>query len=109
MQTLYQYGGRKFWIHNTGPLGCAPKELALHAHNATDLDKIGCFRVHNDLAKLFNKGLHKMCKELRSLLKDAVIVYVDVYTIKYNLFAEPSKYGNKAPHTHTHTHLIVCE
>ncbi|KAL7590630.1 hypothetical protein Lser_V15G41455 [Lactuca serriola] len=97
VQTLYQYGGRKFWIHNTGPLGCAPKELALHAHNATDLDKIGCFRVHNDLAKLFNKGLHKMCKELRSLLKDAVIVYVDVYTIKYNLFAEPSKYGFVEP------------
>ncbi|CAH1434205.1 unnamed protein product [Lactuca virosa] len=97
VQNLYQSGGRKFWVYSTGPQGCAPKELALHAHNDTDLDRIGCFRVHNDLAKLFNKGLRSMCKELRSELKDAAILYVDVYTIKYNLFAKASKYGFVEP------------
>lgn len=88
--------GIKLNIHvfNTGPQGCAPKELALHKHNDTDLDKIGCYRVHNDLSKLFNKLLRSMCNELKSVLKDATIVYVDVYTIKYDLFANPSKYGN---------------
>ncbi|KAE8679581.1 GDSL esterase/lipase [Hibiscus syriacus] len=97
IQNIYSYGGRKFWIHNIGPLGCAPKELALHPHTKADLDRIGCFRVHNDLAKAFNRGLSDICKEMRTVLKDATIVYVDVYSIKYKLFSKFKKYGFEDP------------
>ncbi|XP_026397454.1 GDSL esterase/lipase At3g62280-like [Papaver somniferum] len=98
IQKLYERGASKFWIHNTGPLGCAPKELALHPHNDTDLDQIGCFKVHNDLAKAFNEGLKVICNELRSTYKDATIVYVDIYKIKYELFREYKSYGFTKPH-----------
>ncbi|KAL5700742.1 hypothetical protein ACHQM5_026150 [Ranunculus cassubicifolius] len=99
IQNLYQLGARKFWIHNTGPLGCQAKELALHKHTSRDLDRYGCLRGHNDVSIAFNKGLLAVWKELQSTLKDATIVHVDIYAIKYDLFVNHKKYGFKFPLT----------
>ncbi|GMH28011.1 hypothetical protein Nepgr_029854 [Nepenthes gracilis] len=97
IEAIYDSGGRKFWVHNTGPLGCAAKELALHPHDRKDLDRIGCLRVHNQAAKAFNRGLRRLCEYVRSVLEDAIVVYVDVYAVKYRLFAKYEEYGFKEP------------
>ncbi|CAA2974943.1 GDSL esterase lipase At1g09390 [Olea europaea subsp. europaea] len=97
IKELYNQGGRKFWVHNTGPFGCLPQKLALEKHTSEDLDPFGCISSHNTIAKLFNGGLDHLCQELRSELKDATIIYVDIYAIKYDLIANSSKYGFPNP------------
>ncbi|KAJ9180364.1 hypothetical protein P3X46_008622 [Hevea brasiliensis] len=95
VKTLYDQGGRKFWIHNTGPLGCLPQKLALVQKK--DLDPHGCISSYNSAAKLFNEGLRRSCQRMRSQLTGATIVYVDMYSVKYDLIANSSKYGFSNP------------
>ncbi|XP_010553708.1 PREDICTED: GDSL esterase/lipase At1g09390 [Tarenaya hassleriana] len=95
VKTLYNQGGRKFWIHNTGPLGCLPQKLEMVQKK--DLDEHGCLASYNSAAKLFNEGLDHMCRDLRTELRDATVVYVDVYAIKYDLIANATKYGFEKP------------
>ncbi|XP_077218084.1 GDSL esterase/lipase LIP-4-like [Tasmannia lanceolata] len=99
VKTIYEHGGKKFWIHNTGPLGCLPQKLSLFKKANGDLDVCGCIKSFNDAAKAFNVGLHDLCEEMRSELKDATIVYVDIYAIKYDLIANFAKYGFTNPLT----------
>ncbi|KAL5700741.1 hypothetical protein ACHQM5_026149 [Ranunculus cassubicifolius] len=94
---LYQNGAKNFWIHGTGPQGCAPKELALHAHTTNDLDGIGCYKVFNDVSIEFNRQLLALIGEFRSNLTDTTIVYVDIYAIKYKLFAKFREYEFQLP------------
>ncbi|XP_010415016.1 PREDICTED: GDSL esterase/lipase LIP-4-like isoform X1 [Camelina sativa] len=95
IKRLYDEGGRRFWIHNTGPLGCLPQKLSMVT--SKDLDQHGCLASYNSAAKLFNQRLDHMCEELRSQLKDATIIYVDIYTIKYSLIANSNEYGFGRP------------
>lgn len=94
MQTLYNQGGRKFWMHNTGPLGCLPQKLSLvQLLQKKDLDEHGCISSYNAAARLFNEALIHSCQEMRLEMKDATIVYVDIYSIKYDLISNAAKYG----------------
>ncbi|KAJ8439240.1 hypothetical protein Cgig2_030175 [Carnegiea gigantea] len=82
LKTLYDEGGRKFWIHNTGPLGCLPELLWLAQPDKEDLDTSGCISSQNSVAKLFNEALLQLCQDIKSEMVDATIVYVDIYSIK---------------------------
>lgn len=93
VQLLHQNGARKFSIYNTGPFGCLPQKLALLKTNDSKLDELGCLADFNNAAKAFNAGLSALCDQLRSEFKNATIVYIDIYAIKYDLIANHAKYG----------------
>lgn len=80
-------------MHNAGPLGCLPQQLGIRKPNATEVDQYGCISILNEGAKVFNSKLDDLCQQLRLEMKDSTIVYVDVYTIKYNLIVNSSSYG----------------
>ncbi|XP_010270892.1 PREDICTED: GDSL esterase/lipase At1g09390-like [Nelumbo nucifera] len=97
VKTIYDQGGRNFWIHSTGPLGCLPQKLTMVPKTRGDLDRYGCLRSYNDAAKVFNGGLVALCEQMRSELRNSTIVYVDIFAIKYDLIANPTKYGFQKP------------
>ncbi|KAH6754743.1 hypothetical protein C2S53_020646 [Perilla frutescens var. hirtella] len=97
MQAIYANGGRKFWIHNTGPLGCLPGTLSIKKPNASEVDDYGCVASINRAAQEFNSKLNALCEGLRFELQNSTIVYVDVYAIKYKIIASASSYGFEQP------------
>ncbi|CAI9101344.1 OLC1v1038645C1 [Oldenlandia corymbosa var. corymbosa] len=97
VQALYAEGGRKFWIHNTGPLGCLPKKLSSAQKLPGDVDQHGCLSSYNAAAMSFNKALLHLCQDLKSAMPDATIVYVDIYSIKFDLIINSAEYGFSNP------------
>ncbi|KAH9624779.1 hypothetical protein KSS87_014790 [Heliosperma pusillum] len=97
LKALYDHGGRKFWVHNTGPLGCLPQKLWLMENKEGDVDASGCISSYNSAAQLFNTALLHLCQEMTSQLVGATIVHVDIYSIKYDIISNASKYGFSSP------------
>ncbi|XXG57040.1 hypothetical protein AAC387_Pa03g4296 [Persea americana] len=101
VKDVYKQGGRSFWIHNTGPLGCLAYVLDARNFTKDQLDQVGCAIPLNELAQNFNKRLNQTVVQLRKDLPLAAFTYADVYSAKYNLFKQPEKYGFEHP-------LMVC-
>jgi len=92
MQTTYDHGGKNSWLHNTGPSGCLPESIS-KSKDDSDLDPYGCVMTLNNGAKELNARLSAVCDELNSELEDAIVVDNDIYSIKYDLIANYSNYG----------------
>ncbi|KAL3813549.1 hypothetical protein ACJIZ3_014817 [Penstemon smallii] len=97
IEKLYEQGAKKFWIHNTGPLGCLPENIVKYGTDPSKLDGLGCVRSQNQASKIFNLQLHALFKKLQGKYQDANVTYVDIFTIKSNLIANYSKYGFEQP------------
>lgn len=95
---IYGYqGGRSFWIHNTGPVGCYPYVMDRFPITAAQVDKVGCASPFNNVAQFFNKKLKEAVAHLRDDLPEAAITYVDVYSLKYDLISHAKKHGFEHP------------
>ncbi|KAI3720354.1 hypothetical protein L6452_21270 [Arctium lappa] len=90
-------GGRSFWIHNTGPIGCLPYVMVHLPIRAGQMDKNGCARPFNELAQFFNRQLKDLVGQLHEELPEAAITYVDIYKARYTLISQASKYGFHHP------------
>ncbi|XP_006645844.2 GDSL esterase/lipase LIP-4-like [Oryza brachyantha] len=97
IQTLYSNGSRNFWIHGTGALGCLPQKLSIPRKNDSDLDSNGCLKTYNRAAVAFNAALGSLCDQLSAQMRDAAIVYTDLFPLKYDLVANHTKYGFDKP------------
>ncbi|KAK7395818.1 hypothetical protein VNO78_16389 [Psophocarpus tetragonolobus] len=118
VQYLHELGARTFWIHNTGPIGCLP--VAMPVHNAKNqslvagyLDLNGCVNYQNDMAREFNKKLKNTVVKLRSHYPDASLIYVDMFSAKYELISNANKEGFVDPSKiccgyHENGHHVYC-
>lgn len=93
MQNIHHLGGRSFWIHNTGPVGCLAYVFERVPVSPEQIDKVGCAIPFNEVAKYFNLKLKEAVAELRKDLPSAALTYVDVYSLKYELFSHAKKHG----------------
>ncbi|URE09963.1 GDSL-like Lipase/Acylhydrolase [Musa troglodytarum] len=101
LQSIYGEGGRFFWVHNTGPLGCLAYVLDRLLLRAPEVDRFGCGSPFNEVAQLFNTQLEEAVAQLREDLPLAVFTLVDVYSVKYELISHATKHGFELP-------LVAC-
>ncbi|KAM7487248.1 hypothetical protein LguiB_024732 [Lonicera macranthoides] len=97
VKDIYDQGGRYFWIHNTGPVGCLPYVMDRLPITAGQVDKAGCSSPFNQVAQYFNRGLKEAVVQLRKDLRLAAITYVDVYAVKYALISQAKRHGFEHP------------
>ncbi|PIN04876.1 Alpha-L-fucosidase [Handroanthus impetiginosus] len=97
LEQLYKLGARAFWIHNTGPIGCLPVFVIKHPLEPNNADPTGCIKSYNEVAQEFNKQLKEKISKLRSQLRDAMLIYVDIYSVKYSLIRQGKNEGFTDP------------
>lgn len=77
-------------------MGCMPVAV-LTAENPEPgfFDEIGCVKNQNEMAMEFNKLLKNAVIRLRSKLRKASLIYVDMYKAKYELISNAHREGTK--------------
>ncbi|KAI8014698.1 GDSL esterase/lipase [Camellia lanceoleosa] len=75
-----------------GPFGCIAQIIAYYGTDPLMLDEHGCVSSHNQAAIIFNLQIHERCKKLQSQYMEANVTYTDIFTIKFDLIVNYSRY-----------------
>ncbi|CAN6444207.1 unnamed protein product [Victoria cruziana] len=90
---LYELGARRILFAGLPPLGCLPIEMTL---NFADAILRRCIDSLNLVAISYNSKLQHMLNKVKeNELKDAKIVYADIYEPLLDAIKDPNKYGFK--------------
>lgn len=87
MQRLYNLGARRVLVTGTGPLGCAPAELAMRGKNGE------CSADLQRAAALYNPQLEQMLLELNKKLGSDVFVAANTALMHNDYITNPNAYG----------------
>ncbi|KAH9311366.1 hypothetical protein KI387_026401, partial [Taxus chinensis] len=93
VKALHREGARTIFVANLAPIGCFPSFLTELPHNKSDLDSYGCMISYNNAVLYYNNLLKEKLEEVRKVLPDASVVYVDSHAIKLEIYTNPTKHG----------------
>lgn len=95
VKALYGKGARTIFVANLAPIGCFPAFLTDLPHSHSDLDSYGCMISYNNAVVDYNNLLREKLEEVRKVLTDASVIYVDSHAIKLEIFTNPTRHGFK--------------
>jgi len=88
MQKLYDLGGRRVIVTGTGPMGCAPAELAMRGKNGE------CSAELQRAAALYNPRLEQMIVELNNKIGSVIFIAANTAQMHNDFITNPQAFGN---------------
>lgn len=86
---LYEMGARRVLVTGTGPLGCAPAELALRSRNGE------CDAELMRAAELFNPQLSRVLGELNRRFGAGTFIAANSFRVHFDFISNPAAFGFK--------------
>ncbi|KAH6557354.1 hypothetical protein KP509_1Z119800 [Ceratopteris richardii] len=71
---LHGQGAKRFMIITTGQLGCLPYILTSIPYTRADLDRYGCAKPYNSMARFFNRELRTTIAKLQQQMPNTTVV-----------------------------------
>lgn len=73
-------------------MGCIPMQITLFGTTGTG-DRGSCVEDQNAVAVAYNKELQAAVPTWQASLPGSQLLYLDAYSLLYEIFNNPSKYG----------------
>lgn len=91
VKKLYDAGARNIGIFGLPPLGCIPMQITLFG----TAEQTTCVEDQNAVAMAYNNDLQSEVSKWQASLPGSKLLYLDSYTLLYDVFTNPLIYGYK--------------